>query len=96
MILKILEGVMQSAPNAASPTCLEHDKFWNSTTIHERNFQFIMAKIFKTIKNENPPFLKEIFVREDSNYNMRCMFRLRSLNYKEQLRNSFFDLLNLG
>ena len=42
---------MQSAPNAASPTCLEHDKFWNSTTIHERNFQFIMAKIFKTIKN---------------------------------------------
>ena len=26
-----------------------------------------MAEIFKTIKNENPPFLKEIFVREDSN-----------------------------
>ena len=96
MILKILEGVMESAPKAASPTCLEHDTFWNSTTIHEQNFQFIMAKIFKTIKNENPPFLKEIFVREDPNYNMRCMFRLRSLNYNEQLRNSFFDLLNLG
>ena len=48
----------------------------NSTTIHERNLQFLMTEIFKTINNENPPFIKEIFVREDSVYNSRCMFRL--------------------
>ena len=49
----------------------------NSTTIHKRNLQFLMTEIFKTINNENPPFMKEIFVREDSVYNLRCMFRLK-------------------
>ena len=49
----------------------------NSTTINKRNLQFLMTEIFKTINNENPPFMKEIFVREDSVYNLRCMFRLK-------------------
>ena len=47
-------------------TLLLHD---NSTSIHKRNLQFLMTEIFKTINNENPPFMKEIFVREDSVYN---------------------------
>ena len=51
----------------------------NSTTIHKRNLQFLMTEIFKTINNKNPPFMKEIFVREDSVYNLRCMFRLKVL-----------------
>ena len=34
-----------------------------------------MTEIFKTINKENPPFMKEIFGREDSVYNLRCMFR---------------------
>ena len=49
----------------------------NSTTIHKRNLQFLMTEIFKTINNENPPFIKEIFVRENTVYNLRCMFRLK-------------------
>ena len=50
----------------------------NSTTIQKRNLQFLMpAEIFKTINNNNPPFMKEIFAREDSVYNLRCMFRLK-------------------
>ena len=49
----------------------------NSTTIRKRNLQFLMTKIFKTINNNNLPFMKEIFAREDSVYNLRCMFRLK-------------------
>ena len=37
----------------------------NSTTFHKRNLQFLMTEIFKPILyNENPPFMKEIFVKE--------------------------------
>ena len=64
----------------------------NSTTIHKRNLQFLMTEIFKTINNENPPFMKKIFVREDSVYNLRCMFRLKvprvSVNHKEWFGNN--------
>ena len=49
----------------------------NSTTIHKRNLQFLMTEMFKTINNENPSFIKEIFVREALVYNLRCMFRLK-------------------
>ena len=49
----------------------------NSTTIHEQNLHFLMTKIFKTINSENPHLTKEIFVREDSVYNLRSMFRLK-------------------
>ena len=49
----------------------------SSTTIHKRSLQFLMIEIFKPINNENPPFMKKIFVREDSVYNLRCMFRLK-------------------
>ena len=48
-----------------------------STKIHKRNLQFLMTEIFKTIKNKNPPFMKEIFVSDDSVYNLRCMFKLK-------------------
>ena len=36
-----------------------------------------MTKIFKTINNESPPFMKEIFVKGDPVYNLRCMFGLK-------------------
>ena len=36
-----------------------------------------MTEIFKTINNENPPLMKETFVKEDSVYNLRYMFRLK-------------------
>ena len=49
----------------------------NSTTIHKRNLKFLMTEILKNIDNENPSFMKEIFAREDSMYNLRFMFRLR-------------------
>ena len=49
----------------------------NSTTFHKQNLQFLMTEIFKTINNENPPFIKELFVMEDSVYNLRCMLRLK-------------------
>ena len=49
----------------------------NSTTIHKRNLKFLMTEILKNIDNENPSFMKEIFAREDSIYNLRFMFRLR-------------------
>ena len=40
----------------------------NSATIHIRNLHFLMAEIFETIHYENPPFMKEIFIMEESRY----------------------------
>ena len=48
----------------------------NSATIQLRNLQFLMTEIFKTIHNGNPPFMKEIFVIEESCYSLKSKFRL--------------------
>ena len=36
--------------------------------IHVRNMQFLMTEIFKSIHEENPHFVREIFVREHTRY----------------------------
>ena len=45
--------------------------------IHIRNLEFLMTEIFKTIDDENPDFMREVFVREDTRYNLRSEFRLK-------------------
>ena len=47
----------------------------NSATVHVPNLQFLMTEIFKTIHDENPPFMNKIFVMEQSRYNLRYKFR---------------------
>ena len=49
----------------------------DSVCIHVRNLQFLMTEIFKTIHDENPHFMREVFVREDTRYNLRSEFRLK-------------------
>ena len=48
----------------------------NSATIQVRNLQFLMTGIFKMIHDKNPPFMKEIFVMEESCYNLSSKIRL--------------------
>ena len=48
----------------------------NSATIHVCNLQFLMTEIFEMIHDENPPFIKEVFVMEEFCYNLRSKFRL--------------------
>ena len=45
-----------------------------SNVVH--NLQFLMTEIFTTIHDENPSFMKENFVVEESCYNTRFKFRL--------------------
>ena len=49
----------------------------NSVTIHQRNLQFLMTEIFKTIHGLNPSFLKEFFIMEETCYNLRCQYRMK-------------------
>ena len=42
-----------------------------SIMIHKRNLQFLMTEIYKTLNDMNPPFMKEIFVRPDTSYNLK-------------------------
>ena len=49
----------------------------DSVCIHVRNLQFLMTEIFKTIHDENPHFMRKVFVREDTRYNLRSEFRLK-------------------
>ena len=37
----------------------------DSVCVHVRNLQFLMTKIFKTIHDENPHFMRDVFVREN-------------------------------
>ena len=45
--------------------------------IHVRNLQILMTAIFRTILDENPHFMREGFVREDTRYDLRSDFRLK-------------------
>ena len=49
----------------------------NSVPIHIRNLHFLMIEIYKTIHDENSSFMKEIFIREDTCYNLKSRFRLK-------------------
>ena len=49
----------------------------DSVTIHQRNLQFLMTEIFKTIHGLNPSFMKEFFIMEETCYNLRCQYRMK-------------------
>ena len=43
----------------------------DTVSIHARNLQTLMIEMFKTKKNINPPFVKEIFCERTITYNLR-------------------------
>ena len=47
---------------------LERD---TSVTIHTRNLQILMIKMFKTKENMNPQFMKQLFGEQKITYNLR-------------------------
>ena len=44
-------------------TLLEKDR---SVTIHEKNLQLLMTEMFKTINNQSPTFMNEIFPQRNA------------------------------
>ena len=49
----------------------------NVCTFHVRNLQALMTEIYKTIADLNPTFMKEIFIRQDTPYRLKCNLRLK-------------------
>ena len=49
----------------------------NSVAIHQRNLKCFMTEIFKTIDDLKPSFMKQIFVKHDTCYNLRCQYRMK-------------------
>ena len=49
----------------------------NECTFHVRNLQALMTEIYKTIADLNPTFMKEIFIRQDNPYRLKCNLRLK-------------------
>ena len=49
----------------------------NSVTIHQRNLQFLMTEIFKTIHGLSPSFMKKLFIMEETCYSLRCQYRMK-------------------
>ena len=45
--------------------------------IHVWNLQLLMTEIYTTSSNLNAPFMKEIFIRENTHFNLRNSKRLR-------------------
>ena len=77
-IEKLRKRALQIIHNDYDSTLDYHDLLLKdkSVTIHKRNLQFLMTEIFKTLHDANPSFMKEIFVREDTRYNLKCVDRL--------------------
>ena len=49
----------------------------NSVSIHKRNLQLLLIEVYKTMRNLNLSFMKEIFVQRDMTYNLRNNFLMR-------------------
>ena len=49
----------------------------NKCMFHVRNLQALMTEIDKTIADLNPTFMKEIFIRKDTPYRLKCNRRLK-------------------
>ena len=49
----------------------------NECTFHVRNLQALMTEIYKTIADLNPAFMKELFIRQDTPYRLKCNLRLK-------------------
>ena len=77
-IEKLHKRALQIIHNDYDSTSDCHDLLLKdkSVTIHKRNLQFLITEIFKTLHNANPSFMKEIFVREDTRYSLKCVDRL--------------------
>ena len=101
-IEKLHKMALQIIHNDYDSTSDYHDLLLKdkSVTIHKSNLQFLMTEIFKTLHDANPSFMKEIFVREETRYNLKCVdrlnvprvnsntYRLESLSFRgSQLRN---------
>ena len=66
-------------------------------TIHQRNLQFLMTEIYKTLNNLNPAYMAEFFIKKNLPYNLRkkdlcklpaaksLMFGTSSLSFKGSL-----------
>ena len=54
-------------------TLLEKD---NSTSIHDKNLQLLLTKIYKTLHNHNPSFMFQIFPERNTCYNLRNISRI--------------------
>ena len=75
---KLHQRTLQIIHNDYDSTSDYHDLLLKDklVTIHKRNLQFLMTEIFKTLHDANPSFMKGIFVREDTRYNLKCVDRL--------------------
>ena len=47
---------------------MENDR---SITVHQRNLQYLMTKMYKTKNGLDPAFMREIFCLQESQYNLR-------------------------
>ncbi len=57
-----------------------------SITVHQKNLQFLMTEMYKTKKDLNPVFMKEIFCEKDTQYYLRSrnefsVPRIRTVKY---------------
>ncbi len=60
-------------------TLLQKD---NSVTVHQNNLQLLITEIFKTTNDLNPIFMKEIFKKKDSQYDLKINNRLQVPRHK--------------
>ena len=60
--------ILYNEPNLSLNDILEQKQCIN---IHTKNIITLLTEIYKTFNDENPPFIKEIFTKKVSSYNLR-------------------------
>ena len=66
MLLRILLGDHESIFEALLAKNVE-------TNIHTQSLRMLMIEIYKTLKNTNPSFMQECFIRKDVKYDLRTI-----------------------
>ena len=64
----------------------------NSVSIHQRNLQLLVTEIYRTRMNLSPPFMKEIFVEREIQYNLRVTNNI----YARKPRTTAYGLENVS
>ena len=54
-------------------TLLHNDK---AVSVHMKNLQLLMIEVYKTKSNLNPSFMKEIFIKKNTTYQLRNEYSL--------------------
>ena len=71
-INRVHKRSLQALHNDFDSSYEELLKMSNQTTVHEINKRRLLIEVYRCLHKESPSFLRDLFVRTEIRYNLRC------------------------